>query len=900
MDNKFLKVLYLSHSAELAGGAEKCLYTLLKHLDREKIEPVVVFPVDGPFKDAVEQLQITTHVSPMEWWVETECGIPFHDDAFLERVRKIGEILENEQPDIVQTNSSVIWEGAVAAHLQNVRHVWHVHEILEGHPSLTAVLPLPLFYRVMAIFSDRVVTVSDTERRVLARRVSPEILTTIYNGVEPDQVGAEAADSLRTELNIPPDTVVALTLASLARYKGIDTLLDAAVLAVSHNDAIRFVLAGSGTEEAIDILNSKIARLGLEGIVNFLGFRPDARALMHDSDFVVIPSEYESFSLVTAEAMAAGKPVITTDCGGPSELVVDGGTGYVVPANDPPALYTAMLRMSADAHQMRTMGEKGRERYYQHYTAESNVEKFLLLYRELMATSKRKLFSLDDNAMLLDLCDAYQLHMDKVKLLAEQERKYQELSSYAEMLRQSNKYAEEQLNIKDIQLHNERLRVMESEKKIESLFNSLSWRITRPLRALHSIMTGATFSLNHQGIDNAISVTTSFSDNRSDAFLLDVVRRGKGDSYDVVVFSVIDWHFRFQRPQQLAKQLASLGHRVFYLSTEFIYEWHDPGFRVIDSPCSNVFVVQINCRPPHPNIYRDSIPAEQVSFLAESLLQLKSILGIDKMISLVNLPFWRPVVDVLPSDMVVYDCMDHHAGFSTNTSAMLDEETLLLHSANLVITSSQRLSDIVGSEVPNIIIRNGAEVDFFSNRPKLLEFKSERPVVGYYGAISDWFDMELVIAAAKTFPGWDFVLVGSTFGCDVNRALQIPNIKLTGEVPYASLPGYLYAFDVCMIPFLLTELTLCTNPVKVYEYLSAGKPVVATAMPELQLISDIVHVADSKEDFMEKLKVAMEEHSDRLLSKKRSEWALQHDWAARAEQLELEIRYRFEMKGCKQ
>jgi|GEM_PF-1948800 len=363
----------------------------------------------------------------------------------------------------------------------------------------------------------------------------------------------------------------------------------------------------------------------------------------------------------------------------------------------------------------------------------------------------------------------------------------------------------------------------------------------------------------------------------------------RNEGFDVVVFPVIDWHFRFQRPQHLAKHLAAVGHRVFYLTTEFTHDFQSLGFKIAETPEKNVFIIQLVCPLPHPNIYRDLLADTQREALLSSLKQLRERFEIKQLVSLVDLPFWRPVLEALPDNIIVYDCMDYHAGFSTNTDEMLREENLLLHCANLVVTTSQRLSELVAQEVPNVLIRNGAEVSFFANRPKVLSYISDRPVVGYIGAISNWYDIDLVITAATAYPEWDFVLIGSTWGCDLKTAELLPNIKFLGEKPYADLPGYLHAFDVCIIPFLLTELTLCTNPVKVYEYLSAGKPVVATAMPELQLIREYVHIAETTEDFVEKLKIAIGESTDQELAGLRSKWAQQHDWQSRAENLHKNI-----------
>jgi glycosyltransferase involved in cell wall biosynthesis len=85
------------------------------------------------------------------------------------------------------------------------------------------------------------------------------------------------------------------------------------------------------------------------------------------------------------------------------------------------------------------------------------------------------------------------------------------------------------------------------------------------------------------------------------------------------------------------------------------------------------------------------------------------------------------------------------------------------------------------------------------------------------------------------------------------------NVRLTGEKPYAELPQWLAGFDVCLIPFRITELTLATNPVKAYEYLSAGKPVVSVGLPELQQFGDLVYRAQDSDDFIAQVSRALAE-----------------------------------------
>ena len=365
---------------------------------------------------------------------------------------------------------------------------------------------------------------------------------------------------------------------------------------------------------------------------------------------------------------------------------------------------------------------------------------------------------------------------------------------------------------------------------------------------------------------------------------LDLGRPSPG-RHDILVCPVIDWHFRFQRPQHLAKRLAERGHRIFYLSTTF-HGAAAPGFQVLESPAPNVFLIQLCLPGKMPLIYQDPLRGPTLESMLAALGELMAAGELGRLVAFVNLPFWRPLAEALPGALVVYDCMDHHAGFSSNGPHMLQEEERLLARADLVVTTSARLSEMVGRTTANVLIRNAAEIERFEKPPERLAYPCERPVAGYIGAIADWFDMELIVSAAQRHGGWDFVLVGDTTFCDVAKAKKLSNIKLVGEVQYAQAASWVHSFDVALIPFKLTELTLCTSPVKVYEYLAAGKPVVATALPELKLLGERVRTAENAEQFLQSLADAMTERDDRQRAAERAAWARQHDWNVRVDQLE--------------
>ncbi|EJL6761112.1 glycosyltransferase [Vibrio cholerae] len=354
----------------------------------------------------------------------------------------------------------------------------------------------------------------------------------------------------------------------------------------------------------------------------------------------------------------------------------------------------------------------------------------------------------------------------------------------------------------------------------------------------------------------------------------------------IFLLPVIDWDFRVQRPQHLCMQLAKLGNGVIYFSTTFNIT-NQPGFTILDSPAKNVICCRLNMNE-NVNIYRDCLNEDQSTFLAKSLLAVSRAFGKAEVYSILNLPFWHSAVKKLPKNTVVYDCMDHHAGFSTNSFEMLKQENTLLKEADLVITTAELLSKNISEARENVIIRNGAEIDYFKATPSEELLEKSRPVVGYYGAIAEWFDTDLVLKTAKLLPQYDFVLIGNVT-TDVSCFKNQSNIKLLGEVPYKDLTKYLVSFDVCIIPFIINDLTLCTNPVKVYEYLAAGKPVVATAMPEVMLIEEKVFIASDAEAFSLSIEKAMETKDDAELVTDRKKWAESHDWLERARHLESEM-----------
>jgi len=360
-----------------------------------------------------------------------------------------------------------------------------------------------------------------------------------------------------------------------------------------------------------------------------------------------------------------------------------------------------------------------------------------------------------------------------------------------------------------------------------------------------------------------------------------------GSGPDIIWFGVIDWDFRIQRPQHLAMRLADLGSRVFYVSIVFEAMDKDGRFRIIRSVYPGVFELRLKLAGPLPeNIYGGFTP-DQIAELRASLDEVLLLLHLRSLRAVVQYPSWLPVITSMPGVGIVHDCLDLISGFSNVPPDMLRLEEKLVEQADAIVVPSQPLAEHVATARSCVVIRNGADVKFFSDGAQgesvavADRLPEQRPIIGYFGALSHWFEIDWIEDCARCHPDWTFEIVGSLQECDTTEVQYLPNVRLLGEQPYASLPDRLSNWNVAIIPFKLLDLIKCTNPVKLYEYMAAGKPVVASAMPEVVQATDLVYIAKDALDFGRQIERALNENTPELAELRR-EWSRQHDWWSRA------------------
>ncbi len=355
----------------------------------------------------------------------------------------------------------------------------------------------------------------------------------------------------------------------------------------------------------------------------------------------------------------------------------------------------------------------------------------------------------------------------------------------------------------------------------------------------------------------------------------------RNDKYDVVILSVIDYHFRFQRPQHLAQGFVKHGHRVFFVNSTFgrnaSISREKDGLLLVDlhsEKCNNIYSMAVD---------------ESLTWMQAGFDSLVFSQGIRDAIVIVDYPNWIGVAEYLRNQYgfkVIADYMDDYTGFKDTMDKELKNNAIrLLRNSDKVAVSSSFLFEIASQYRPSkdiSIIRNGAEVDHFSKALRETETKKMKKKVGYYGAVAHWFAIDMVCALAEKKPDYEIVIVGEVTSY-YKELSSYSNIQLLGEKPYRDLPDYLRDFDVCLIPFdTSTDLIRATNPVKFYEYLGAGKKIVATEIPELMPYrNQYVYMSNEVEQFIGYVELCAEGRDELSGVESSLGFAKENDWNSR-------------------
>jgi glycosyltransferase involved in cell wall biosynthesis len=236
--------------------------------------------------------------------------------------------------------------------------------------------------RLAARWCDRIVTVSEFHRSWALKIGAPSKIIDIPNGLPPERTHpVRTRNEVREQLGVSDDVVV-LSTGRLAEQKGLEYLIRAVPLLGDALPSVVVLLAGEGPLRLH--LEALASRLGIEKQVRFLGFRSDIADLLAACDLVVLPSLWEGLSVSLLEAMAAGKPTITTSIGSNVEVTNNGDVALLVPPKDPAALADALQTLASDARLRADLGHRAKQRQNEHYTLTRMSDAYLAEYERLL------------------------------------------------------------------------------------------------------------------------------------------------------------------------------------------------------------------------------------------------------------------------------------------------------------------------------------------------------------------------------------------------------------------------------------------------------------------------------------------------------------------------------------
>ena len=312
---------------------------------------------------------------------------------------------------------------------------------------------------------------------------------------------------------------------------------------------------------------------------------------------------------------------------------------------------------------------------------------------------------------------------------------------------------------------------------------------------------------------------------------LDEVLQKHGDKPTVIFLPFLEWNIPlFQRPQHIAMNLANQGILYFYCTNNQRYD-NVSGFKEVMNNCyvTNRLDLLKNCK-------RKKIC---------HLYSTNKVIGIDSV---------RRELD--RGNLILYEYVDsiHEMVYRRPISpTVVTRHQYIMQNENclIVATADKLYREVLNYRSKNCFLcTNGVDYSHFHQNwsdmpvpPELVKlFNKKKPIVGYFGALAQWFDYGLMKFLASKKPEYEIVLIGLNYDDSINSAGldRIPNIHVIGPIDYQRLLQYARLFTVATIPFLLNEVTDSTSPINLFEYMALGHPIVSTDIPECRKYQSVM------------------------------------------------------------
>lgn len=336
---------------------------------------------------------------------------------------------------------------------------------------------------------------------------------------------------------------------------------------------------------------------------------------------------------------------------------------------------------------------------------------------------------------------------------------------------------------------------------------------------------------------------------------------------------VVDWNIPlFQRPQHIARCLAQQGYTyIFFTGGTYdkisSYEKKEENLYVVNKIYMKDFLKKINVSNKFVQLYSTDMNTTNKD--------------IDYMANLKYKIFYEYIDEISPAlygSNIPLTAIEKHNRITKdmNISVICTARKLYYEIYN--IRGENKLS----------LITNGVDVRHFRSTTDIGKklVKSNKKIIGYFGAIASWFDFELIQKLAKERPDYEIILIGSVYGkgIDIKFVKQLENVLFLGAIDYNILPQYAKEFDVSIIPFKINDITNSTSPIKLFEYMALGKPIVTTAMPECRMYKSVM-VAETHEDFINRIDEALKIKDDIDYIKTLKREADENTWFKKAQDI---------------
>jgi len=372
---KRIRILFVGHSSN-NGGAEYSFRTILQNLDRSKYEPVIILPGAGPMHDQLSESGLSTLQLTLNRWMFMKRDLWYWKNLILNTIptiRRLRQIILEHRIDIVYTNTSAIFEAAIAAKTLGKPHIWHIREILDKNQKLAQALPLSLLKTIITLLSTKIIFVSRSAQagfglNALTRKKSQ----VIYNGLRADvsKITKDQLNQCRSELGLAEGDPTVLFVGQLIDRKNPLLLVDAAAK-LSRENKCNLVFAGDGP--LATAIKERASTHGIQDRCKIIPFTEQVSELYTLCDLLVLPARDEAFGLVLIEAAFFHKPSIACISQGPCEIITHEESGLLVKQDDATELASAMSNLISNPDIRQELGNNAWKRQQLLFSAEKTI-----------------------------------------------------------------------------------------------------------------------------------------------------------------------------------------------------------------------------------------------------------------------------------------------------------------------------------------------------------------------------------------------------------------------------------------------------------------------------------------------------------------------------------------------